>query len=206
MGLQFWRTCYSVYPCGTTYANEEGGEALQSGNIDAAKKALTDAGYDGTPVVILNPIDNPVIAALTKVTADKLQAIGMKVDVQDMRWDELIQRRANRGPVADGGWNLFDTWWQAVDLANPLSIAFSGNAENGWFGWPSDAQLEQYRDAFAQATTDEEKASLAAKIQDRIRAIGALGVLGQFFEPVAYRDDVAGVTTSPIQFYWSMSE
>ena len=34
--------------------------------------------------------------------------------------------------------------------------------------------------------------------------IGALGVLGQFFEPVVFRKSVTGIT-SPIQFYWNLS-
>jgi len=201
---QFWRNCYSVYPCGTPLANEAGSDVMKTGSISAAKAALKAAGYDGTPVVILNPVDSPVISALTAVTADKLKQIGMKVKVEDMTWAELIARRVNRGPVSAGGWSMFHTWWMAVDVMDPLGIAFSGDAVNGWPGWASDAKLEQYRDAFARAQTLDEKKALAVKVQERLWAIGALGVLGQFYEPVAYRDNVTGIT-SPVQFYWNMS-
>ena len=40
-------------------------------------------------------------------------------------------------------------------------------------------------------------------MQERLLAIGALGTLGQFYEPVAFRDNVTGIT-APIQFYWTL--
>jgi len=201
---KYWRTCYSVFPCGTAYSNNAASDVMKSTNLDAARKALQAAKYDGTPVVILNPVDSPVISAFTQVTAGKLRLIGMKVDVQDMDWATLTQRRANRGSAKDGGWSMFHTWWLAGDVMDPGFIAFSGDRENGWFGWPQDAELEKYRLAFKQAATQDEKKVLAAKVQQRLIEIGAFGILGQFFEPVAFSSHVTGIT-SPIQFYWNMS-
>lgn len=201
---KFWRTCYSVFPCGTAFENEAGNSVMKVANIETAKKALKEAKYDGTPVVILNPADIPVIAAFTKVTADKLRQIGMNVKVLDTDWSTLTKRRANRGPVTEDGWNMFHTWWIAADLTDPTAIAFSGDRDTGWYGWPADAQLEQYRTAFARANSRQEKQAMAAKVQERLFAIGAMGILGQFFEPVAYSSKVKGIT-SPVQFYWSMS-
>ena len=201
---RYWRTCYSVFACGTPYANDAGSDVMKTGDLEAAKKALQAAGYDGTPVVILNPIDIPVISAFTQVTADNLRKIGMKVELQDMDWATLLKRRANRGPVSEGGWNMFHTWWIAADLVDPGGIAFSGDPQNGWYGWPKDDELEKYRAAFAEARSLEEKKKLATEVQARLLADGAFGVLGQFFEPVAFRKDVKGIT-SPIQFFWTMS-
>ena len=121
---RWWRTCYSVYPCGTVYSTDTGNQIMHTANIDAAKRALQAAKYDGTPVVILNPTDSPVLSAFTQVTADTLRKIGMKVEVQDMNWSTLLERRMNRGPVAQGGWSIFDTWWIAADLADPTAIRF----------------------------------------------------------------------------------
>ena len=41
-------------------------------------------------------------------------------------------------------------------------------------------------------------------MQQRLIDIGAFGILGQFFEPVAFNNYVGGIT-SPIQFYWNMT-
>lgn len=202
---KFWRTCYSVYPCGTPLANETGSEVMKTGDLDAAKKALKAAGYNGAPVVILNPTDIPVLAAFTQVTADTLRKIGMKVEVRDMTWDRLLEQRANRGPVAQGGWSMFHTWWIAADLMDPTSIAFSGDPQKGWYGWPKDEELEKDRVAYGQAQTLDEKRAAATKVQQRLWADGAFGILGQFFEPVAYRTNITGITTD-VQFYWNVEK
>jgi peptide/nickel transport system substrate-binding protein len=158
---------------------------MKIGNIEAAKKALQATSYDGTPVVILNPVDSPVISAMTQVTVNKLREIGMVVEVRDMTWASLTEQRANRESVANGGWNMFHTWWIAADLSNPMAIAFSGNRNSGWFGWPEDAQLEEFRSAFIEAGSEEQAQEIAGKIQARLFDIAAFAVLGQVFEPVA---------------------
>lgn len=202
---KFWKTCYSVYPCGTPLENDKGSEVMATGDVDKAKAALEASGYDGTPVVIMQPTDIPLLSAFSLITAEKLRNTGFKVDVQAMDWSTLTSRRAKRDPVADGGWNMFHTWWIGADVMNPTAIAFSGNPEKGWFGWPTDEALEQARADFAKATTAEEQKAAAEKVQQRLWAIGASGQLGQFFVPVAYRKNVTGLIKSPVQFFWNMS-
>ena len=200
---RFYRVCYSIYPCGTPMANDAGNAILQTANLEEAQKALRASGYRGAPVVVLNPTDTPVLAALTMVTVENLRKIGMTVEVRDMSFETMTKERTVKGPVSQGGWSMFHTLWQAGDIDDPLAIAFSGDAAKGWPGAPNDPQLEQLRLAFARATTLGQKKEIAAKVQDRILALGALGTLGQWFEPVAFRDNMVGIT-SPIQFYWTL--
>jgi peptide/nickel transport system substrate-binding protein len=200
---RWWRTCYSVFPCGTPYATAAGDQIMRTANLVAAKRALKKAGYRGEPVVLLDPVDIPVLHAFAQVTAETLRKLDMNVQVREMGWADLLKERNNRGPVAKGGWSVFDTWWISPDLADPDAIAFSGNPKTGWVGWPKDARLEKYRTEFSLARTLDARKELAAKIQERIYKIGAFGVLGQFFEPVAFRKDLTGITT-PIQFYWGL--
>ncbi len=202
---KFWKTCYSVFPCGTPLANEVGSDVIRDGSIEKAKAALKAAGYDGTPVVLMQPTDVPVLSAFSLITAEKLRKIGMEVDVQAMDWSTLTSRRAKRDPVADGGWNMFHTWWIGADVIDPMSIAFSGNPAKGWFGWPTDKELEAARGSFAEAGNLAEKKTIANKAQERLWAIGSSGHLGQFFTPVAYRNNVKGLIKSPVQFFWNMS-
>ncbi|WP_428826705.1 ABC transporter substrate-binding protein [Azonexus sp. IMCC34842] len=199
----FWRVCHSVFPCGTPLANDAASDLMKPAGLEAAKKALRDAGYDGTPVVILNPVDSPVISAFTKVTVDKLRNLGMTVRVEDMTWAALTERRANREAVGAGGWNIFHTWWLAADVMDPMAIAFSGDRTTGWYGWPNDPVLEDLRGAYVRAKSANERKQIAMKVQKQVVETGVLGVLGQFFEPVAYSTKVKGITT-PVQFYWNM--
>lgn len=197
---KYWRLCYSVFPCKSPLASETGSEFLKTATMESAKKALQDAGYDGTPVVILNAVDVPVIAAFTRVTAEKLRKLGMKVEVKNTTWAQMALERANRM-----GWNLFQTFWAATDLQNPNHIAFSGDPVNGWFGWPDDKELEQLRAQYARETTLDEQKKIAAAIQQRMWTDGIQAYLGEFFLPVAYRKNVHGVMVAPVQFYWNMS-
>ena len=199
----FWRTCYSVYPCDTTYATETGSKVMQTANLEAAKKALRTSGYEGTTVIILNPTDSPVISAFTKVTAERLRAIGMNVEVEDMTWARLLERRAMKYPSDEGRWSMFHTWWIAADLMDPTRIAFSGDPLTGWYGWPLDRELEALRSEFASAATAEERMAIAQKVQEHIWDGALFGVLGQFYEPIAFRNNVTGIQ-SPIQMYYNL--
>ena len=203
---KYWRTCYSVYPCGSALETEVGAEVMETGDAEAAKAALAETGYDGTPVVIMQPTDISHLSAMSLVTAEALRAAGFTVEVQAMDWSTLTSRRASREPVADGGWNIFHTWWIGADVIDPMAIAFSGDPETGWFGWASDPELEEARKAFARAETPEERAEFAETVQERLYAIGASGGLGQFFVPVAYRSNVTGLLDSPVQFFWNITK
>ena len=201
----FWMTCYSVYPCGTPFASDVGSDVIKAGSVQAAAEALAKTGYDGTPVVILHPTDIPGLSVFSLVTAEKLRSAGFTVELQAMDWATLTSRRATRSPVEEGGWNMFHTWWLGVDVIDPMAIAFSGDPDAGWFGWPEDAELESARKAFAVAATFDERKEHAAKAQERLWAIGASGELGQFFLPVAYRNSVKGLIKAPVQFYWNIT-
>ncbi len=202
---QFWKTCYSVFPCGTPLANDVGSDIMATGSIDAAKAALGKTNYDGTPVLIMQPTDVPVLSAFSLVTAEKLRKAGFEVNVEAMDWSTLTSRRALRDPVGEGGWNMFHTWWIGADVIDPMAIAFSGDPDAGWFGWPTDAALEEARGEFSKASSLEEKQAIGRRVQERLWAIGASGELGQFFTPVAYRNNVKGLIKSPVQFFWNMS-
>src|SRR3546814_11674117 len=92
---------------------------------------------------------------------------GFKGEIKAMDWATLTSRRASREPVDKGGWNMFHTWWIGADVIDPMAIAFSGDPDKGWFGWPSDEELEEARQAFPLAKTAEEKLTLAKKVQER---------------------------------------
>jgi peptide/nickel transport system substrate-binding protein len=202
----YWQTCYSSFACGTPYSTETGADVMKVGDAEKAKEALEAAGYDGTPVVIMQATDIPVVSNFSLITAQSLRNAGFNVEVQAMDWATLTSRRASREPVANGGWNMFHTWWIGADVTDPMAIAFSGSPDKGWFGWASDEELEELRSEFARADSLEARKEIATKVQQRLFSIGASGHLGQYFQPVAYRDNVTGLIKSPVQFFWSLEK
>ncbi|MFW6027923.1 MAG: ABC transporter substrate-binding protein [bacterium] len=203
-GEPYWQACASIYPCGTTYSTPVADSSFTTADMDAARDLLEESGYDGTPVVVLDPVDSPVISAFTGVTLDLFRELGVTVDHQELTWAELLERRVSRTGEDGAAWNMFHTWWIAADLDDPLRIAFSGDPERGWIGWPDDPQLEALRTDYLDAEDDDEGAALATKVQDRIVDQAHFAVLGQFFEPIAYRTSVVGIQR-PIQMYYNLA-
>ena len=200
----YWQVCGSVYPCRTEHAAPTGVATFIKGDRDQAREMLAQTQYDGTPVILLDPIDSPVLSAFAGVSLEALADVGFVIDHQEMTWAELVQRRSHK--TADDGapWNMFHTWWLATDLAEPTRIAFSGDPGNGWIGWPQDAVLEALRADYIAATTDQARTEIAQKIQDRVVSQGNFAILGQFFEPIAFRNTVVGLQR-PIQMYYNLA-
>ncbi len=199
--------CDSYFPCGSPLETEVGLDMITPTDMDRARATLAESGYDGTPVVIMQSTDIPILSAMALVTAETLRTLGMEVDLQAMDWSTLTSRRAKQDPVADGGWNIFHTWWIGGDLVNPIAaVGLSGGGPEGaWFGWPSDAKMEELRDAFATETDPAQQKALADQIQQRAIEIGTHGNTGTFFVPVGYRDNVQGLIKSPVQFFWNIA-
>ncbi|MFN5665611.1 ABC transporter substrate-binding protein, partial [Bradyrhizobium sp.] len=80
---KYYKTCVAFFICDTPFASEIGGETLaKGGDMAAAKKALAESGYDGTPVVIMAPGDVTTLKAQPVVVAQQLRDAGFKVDLQ----------------------------------------------------------------------------------------------------------------------------
>ncbi|HEY5130038.1 MAG TPA: ABC transporter substrate-binding protein, partial [Bradyrhizobium sp.] len=96
---EYYRLCGAFFVCGTPLATEEGSESLVKGNgMAAAKKALAESGYDGTPVVVMAPGDVVTLKAQPIVAAQLLRDAGFKVDVQATDWQTVVSRRASQKP------------------------------------------------------------------------------------------------------------
>jgi peptide/nickel transport system substrate-binding protein len=202
----YYKTCYSFYACGSPLGTDEGFGPYKKADFDQARRLLKEGGYDGTPVVIMQPTDVPILSAFALVTAQRLREIGMKVDLQAMDWSTLTSRRAKKDPVDKGGWNIFHTWWIGGDITNPVLATGlgGGGVERAWFGWPTDPELEKMRSAFAREGDPVKQKALAENIQMRALKTGTHGNVGTFFTPVAYRDNVKGLIKSPVQFFWNI--
>ena len=76
----------------------------------------------------------------------------MNVDYQAMDWATLVQRRAKTDPVGQGGWSLFHTSWNGLDMLTPAGHVFlRGNGRAAAPGWPSSPRIEELRDAWFKA-------------------------------------------------------
>jgi peptide/nickel transport system substrate-binding protein len=207
---KYYETCGAFFVCGTPLATDAGaGNLAKGGNMEQAKKALAESGYDGTPIAIMAPGDVASIKAQPVVAAQLLRQAGFKVDLQATDWQTVVSRRASQKPVSEGGWNMFFTNWVAADVMNPLvNFSIGGRGKNGgWFGWAEDAKIEQLKDQFARSSSPEEQKKIAAEIQQEAYDQVIYVPLGQFTIPSAWRKSLSGVLDGPATpIFWNIDK
>lgn len=205
----FFRTCASFFICGTPMETDAGLDALKTPDPEKAKALLEEAGWDfSTPIVILDPTDEPVAHPATVVTVQAMRDIGLNVDVQAMDWATVLKRRTSKEPVSNGGWNLVHSSVGGQVVTTPVwSITFSAACEQGIFGWPCDEELENLRLKWAMADGVEAKKVVAAEYSTRAFETGHHIPLGQWTGYVAHSDKVTDMTvTQDVPVFWGLKK
>ena len=189
-----YRYCKSIFPCGTPYASDNSSYFTGMANPQKAAQMLKEAGYNGTPVVMLRPTDLASIAKLPLVAKQQLEAAGFKVDLQQMDWASVVARRAKKDAPDKGGWNLFFSAWASADIASPLTMAMlNAQGDKGWFGWQNEPRFEELKAKFARASSDGEKKKLAEQMQILAMDTATHAPLGQYNQPSAVRKNITGL-------------
>ncbi len=197
--------CLAMFVCETPNGTDAGAPKT---DLVKAKQLLKEGGYDGKPIVIMQPTDLANVAPLGPVTAQALRKIGMNVDLQSMDWQTLVGRRANQGPVDQGGWNIFHTTWVNADMLNPVSNqGVNGRGRTGgWFGWAKDDELEAMRDAYARETDAGKQVAIAKAVQERAYRLGLYFPTGQFVQPTATAPSLSGMLEAPAPVFWNIEK
>ena len=206
---ELYNLCGAMFVCGTPLASDVGSETLVKGTgMEAAKKMLADAGYDGTPIVIMHPTDVGTLRTQPVVVAQAMRDAGFVVDLQAMDWQTLVGKRASQASIADGGWHMFMTNWVGADVFNPLvnNMVNGKGPDGGWFGWPDVPKLEELRISYATAPTLDEQKDLAAEIQKIAYDEGVYAPIGQYFVPTAWSNSIEGVLDGPVPFFWNITK
>jgi peptide/nickel transport system substrate-binding protein len=205
---QNWKLCPSFFTCGTLMASDAGSTALTGKrDFDKAKKLIAEAGYKGEKIVVLDAVDQSLIHAEALVAADLLKKLGLNVEVAASDWGTLVTRRASKKPIEEGGWNLFATGWVGADTLDPsLNVMLRANGEGAWFGWPTDAKLEELRTEWLKANDSEARQEIAAKIQQRAFEVVPYIPTGMWTPKTAFRNNVKGVITGPAFFLWNVEK
>jgi peptide/nickel transport system substrate-binding protein len=203
----YYSLCKSIFPCGSPLETTKGWEDKVSGNVAKAKELLKEAGYDGSPVVLLHQTDISGHNQLATVAKPQLEAAGFKVDMQSMDWQTLVARRTKKEPADKGGWHIFFTSSGALSIADPMSHFFlNASCEKSMFGWPCDADIEKLRAAYARETDDAKRQDIAQQAQYRAMEYPTYVQLGQFTVPTALRSNVTGVLTAPAITFWNVEK
>jgi peptide/nickel transport system substrate-binding protein len=204
---EFYKVCTAAFVCGTPNGVEIKGDLLTKPDFEKSKALLKEAGYDGSPVVLMQSTTLPVLTNMAPVTKSLLEQGGFKVDMQSMDWQTVVTRRAKKDPADKGGWSAFHTYAIAADILNPIAANFTvANGDKAWFGWPNDPQMEKLRDAYAKETDPAKSKALAVAVQNRALETAQYAWLGQWYGPGAARSNVVGWLKAPVTVLWNIEK
>ena len=171
------------------------------------KRMLEAARYDGSAVVLLHPTDQPYYDAMAQVTAATLKKIGVAVDDAAMDFGTVVQRRASKQPLGQGGWSMFSSSFPALDYVDPLGApALRGNGANAWYGWPEIPQAEAARDTWLDSTTPAARKQAATAMQAAVFEAAPFVPLGQYFQSTAWNRRITGQLRAPVPIFWNLQK
>ena len=203
---KYARECKALFACGTQLATEKGWEDKLSSNFARSKALLQEAGYDGTPLVLLMATDVNA-GRQTPILKQLLEHGGFKVDVQAMDWQTVLSRRSRKEAPDKGGWHGFITTLASADLLDPVMSFFTAaSCEKAPIGWPCDARVEELREAYARTTDTARRKEIAEALQARLAEFPTYAPLGQYNMPVARRTNVTGNPVSPATVFWNVKK
>lgn len=206
---KYARTCSSFFGMGTPMENDANTDWFKGGqNIAKAKELFKEAGYDGRPVVLMQATNIAIMSNASQLLAQELRQAGINVKLEAMDWSNVVQRRANKAPPDQGGWNLFITWSGGNAIGNPIILsAHAATGDTAWFGWPKDALHEELRTKWALAETLEERKKIARDIQANAWKFVPQLYYGQWVQPAAMRTSIKGVLpVAEIIPWWNVTK
>ena len=203
----YYKVCKAMFVCGSAMATDAGMSGLLESNFQKARDLLKEAGYDGTPVVLMHSTDLQVLTNLAPVAKSLMEKAGFKVDMQSMDWQTLVARRAKKDPPNAGGWSAFLTSWVSADILNPVMAGFANaGCDKAMFGWPCDVEMEKLRDQFARETDSAKQKEIAAAAQKRNTEVTTHLFLGQWYSAAAVRKNIEGIPTAPAPVFWNVEK
>jgi len=204
---KYYKVCKPMFVCGTPLATEEGLTNILNQNAAKARELLKEAGYDGTPIVLMQSTDLGLLTNMAPVAKAQLEAAGFKVDMQSMDWQTLVGRRTKKDPPDKGGWNAFITSWVAADILNPVMAGFfNASCDKAMFGWPCDETIEKLRDQFAKETDPAKQKQIVIDLQKYWAEHPTHINLGIYYQPFALRANVEGVLLTPVTVFWNITK
>ncbi|MBV9783652.1 MAG: ABC transporter substrate-binding protein [Acidisphaera sp.] len=203
-----WKELPSFFTPGTPSYSAAGGEVLSGPRkIDAAKKLLAEAGYDGEKIVLLVATDVSITKGEGDITAELLKQLGMNVDYVATDWGTVGQRRAKKDPPEKGGWNIFHTWHAGADCINPAPYtALRTNGDQAWFGWPKDDHIEALIADWYNAPDDASGNRIIAEIDRASMDFVTYIPTGFFLAYQGWRRNVSGVVKAPFPVFWGVQK
>jgi len=188
---EYWQDKVGVFAPGTPMASDAGLEKITGKrDFDLARQLIKESGYDGSPIVLLDPVDSPAHHASALVTAELFKKLGLKVDLRSMDWGSYLQKRNSQEAPSAGGWNVaFTAMVGTSNLEPTANLGIRGTGKQAWFGWPTNPKIEQLRTDWFYAKDLSTRQDLCRQIQQQVFDQVPYIPLGAIFNLMALRKE-----------------
>ena len=203
-----YRAPVGMFIPGSASANDAGMDLVRKRkSVPEIKAMLKAAGYNGERIVLFHPTDQVFYNAIISVAAAAFREIGLNIDEQSVDWGTVVQRRTSHETLDKGGWSMFPAGFPAVEYTDPLlATGVRANGKKAWFGWPTDAKLEDLREAWMDAVDPAEQLKLAGQIQQRCLEQVTLIPVGQYLPPAAWGKSITTPLKGLCPVFWGVSK
>jgi peptide/nickel transport system substrate-binding protein len=186
------------YFCPHTPMASDAGLQLFSGPRDYAKvrEMLKAAGYANEKALLMVAGDYGTSKAMGDVMADTMHRVGINVDYVTPDFATMLQRRARKESVPEGGWSAYITGFAGVDHLNPathIALRGNGDAPAAWPGWCISPDLERLRGDWFEAPDLASQQAICRQMQEVALRDVPYFPLGQVQWRTAWRTDLTGV-------------
>jgi peptide/nickel transport system substrate-binding protein len=203
-----YQVCHAFFVCGSPQESVAGAPSGlgTSAARDRARALLRESGYDGSPIVIMDPTDSQLVHGPTLVLAQQMQAVGFRTELQPMDFASMASRRANRRPPSEGGWHIGLTFWNGLGASDPVgNVPMQASCDRAWPGWPCDAAHQALIDAFPYAASEDERRRIIDDLTASAYRVVPYVPYGQWYLPSAIRPQVGDVLAMPgIVIAWNL--
>jgi len=198
--------CYAMFLCGLPGVTEYGAATMKGPkDFNKLRSELKATGYNGEKVVIINPTDYSFISSQGHISADLLAKIGFNVELLDMDFGTMLQRRNSKAAPDKGGWSMFHTSAAALTLANPAENYYTrGPAEGGWAGWYVSPEAERHAEAWMSATDPAARQAAFDAAQRTAMDEVATVPLGFWRPKTAFRKDITNTLQCDYGLLWNV--
>lgn len=202
-----YNICPALFGCGSPLETNAGFVDTGTPDIERGKQLVEESSYNGEKIVIITPGDIASFSALAPMTQQLLTSIGINSEIQTMEWSAFLSRRANPGPVADGGWNLAHAVFDGIDLVSPLgNLNFDARGTDGYTGFVDDAETNELKTRYQQEADPTKQQAIAAEMQERAYDQVFYIPLGTYNQFIAYRPNFDGYVNSPVVILWGVGQ
>jgi peptide/nickel transport system substrate-binding protein len=191
---KYWKLDGAMFPAPLIWHTDAGVEGNYNiADAAAAKKLLTEAGYDGSPLRLLTSHQYEFHFKMAQVAAEYLKAAGFTVDLQVYDWATLSDRR-NKPEL----WDIYIT--HSSFLPDPGLISLLSTSSSG--GWATPARAKAM-DAFMTETDTAKRVVLWGEVQKVIADEVPFIKIGDFNALYAKSPKLQGIKAVDWPFFWN---